>query len=144
MPKKSVTYAPRVINPIKIEQVLIFSAAEELQKAAKTLKRDMPRVTPRVLTSPKEAMQIPARQASVLICDDTALNLLDAAAIKKRNPDLVIALLSSVEVVSCSPPQCQRRSSRMYPGPTSYSASTERKAPHTGSSLPSSGTPKTC
>ncbi|MFA9454019.1 MAG: hypothetical protein ACERK6_08900, partial [Candidatus Aminicenantaceae bacterium] len=104
MPKKSVTYAPRVINPIKIEHVLIFSAAEELQKAAKTLKRDMPRVTPRVLTSPKEAMQLPARQASVLICDDTALNLLDAAAIKKRNPDLVIALLSSVEIVSCSPP----------------------------------------
>ena len=104
MPKQSDTYAPRVINPVKIEQVLIFSAAEELQKAAKTLKRDMPRVTPRVLTSPMEAIRQPAGQASVLICDDTALNLLDAAAIKKRNPDLVIALLSSMKVVSCSPP----------------------------------------
>ncbi len=105
MPEAADAFAPRVINPVKIENALIFSAAEELQRAAKTLKRDMPWVTPRILTAPAEAMQIPpGKGASVLICDDTALNLLDTDTIKKRNPDLVVALLSSMEVIRCSPP----------------------------------------
>jgi len=104
MPEKSDSYAPRVINPVKIEQVLVLSATEELQKAAKTLKRDMPWVTPRILTGPMEAMQLASKRAAVLICDDTALNLLDTASIKQNHPDLVVALLSSMELIHCSPP----------------------------------------
>ena len=52
MPKKTEAFTPRVINSVKIEEALIFSAAEELQKAAKTLRRDMPWVTPRILSGP--------------------------------------------------------------------------------------------
>jgi hypothetical protein len=104
MQKAAKAFTPRIINPVKIEQALIFSAAEELQKAARTLKRDMPWVTPRILTSPAEAMQQPRGKATVLICDDTALNLLDTGAIKRKNPDLVVILLSSMKVISCSPP----------------------------------------
>jgi hypothetical protein len=104
MPQQSNSFAARVINPVKIEQVLILSATEELKKTAKTLKRDMPWVTPRILTGPMDAMQLTSQQAAVLICDDTALNLLDTAAIKRNNPDLVVVLLSSMELIHCSPP----------------------------------------
>jgi len=104
MPQMSTDYAPRVINPVPITQALIFSAAEEPQKAAKTLKRDMPWIKSTILSDPIEALHFRSKNPAVLICDDTALNLLNTPRIKRRNPDLLVALLSSMEMIHCSPP----------------------------------------
>jgi hypothetical protein len=112
MPKKQASFAPRVINPVKITDALILSAAEELSKAAKTLKMDLPRVNTHVLSGPLEAVHFRTEGAAVLLCDDTALNLLDTDALKKHNPNLVVALLSAMEAIHCSPPAV---SSEKYP-----------------------------
>jgi len=95
--------APRVINPRKIKQVIIFSALEELQKAKKPLQRNIPWVNVHVFTDPFHLMNFQSEDASVLLCDDTGLNLLDTQSLKKNNPDLVIVLLSSIEIIHCSP-----------------------------------------
>jgi hypothetical protein len=97
-------FAPRVINPKKIMHALIFSATEELQKAAKTLKREMPWVHTQTILSPVSVQQFHSDQAAILICDDTALNLIDIKALKQKNPDLMVALLTSMKSISCSPP----------------------------------------
>lgn len=104
MPKKRTSFAPRVINPVKITDALILSAAEELTKAAKTLKMDLPRVNTQVLPGPLEAARFRTEGAAVLLCDDTALNLLDTASLKSNNPNLVVALLSAMEAIHRSPP----------------------------------------
>ncbi|MBN1221795.1 MAG: hypothetical protein JXB23_01010 [Candidatus Aminicenantes bacterium] len=94
---------PRVINPVKISQVFIFSALEELQKARQTLKKNMPWVKVKIFTDPMSVGRFQSEKPSVLLCDDTALNLLDTKAIKKNNPDLIVVLLSSIEMIHCSP-----------------------------------------
>ena len=97
-------FAPRVINPRKILHALIFSASEELQKASKTLKREMPWVDTQTIFSPVSVQRFHSNQAAVLICDDTAMNLIDSAALKQKNPDIMVALLTSMNSISCSPP----------------------------------------
>ncbi len=96
-------YAPRIINPVKIKQVLIFSANEEIQKAKKTLKSNMPWVKVQIFKEPSSVIGFKSEEAAVLICDDTALNLLDTDKLKRNNPDLVVALLSSLESIQCAP-----------------------------------------
>ena len=96
-------YAPRVINPVKMKHVLIFSANEEVQKAKKTIKSNMPWVEVEILKDPGSVFKFEFEGAAVLICDDTALNLLDVARLKRSNPDLVVTLLSSLESIQCAP-----------------------------------------
>lgn len=101
--KGNVYYVPRVINPVKVKHVLIFSANEDVQKAKKTLKSNLPWAEVLVFSDPMSAADFKAPEASVLICDDTALNLLDIEKVRSNNPDLVVALLSTLESIQCTP-----------------------------------------
>jgi len=100
---KSDYMAPRIINPVKIGQVIIFSALEELQKASQTLKTNMPWAEVKTFVDPMSIAKYKTEQAAALLCDDTALNLLDTNSIRKSNPDLVVVLLSSIEMIHFSP-----------------------------------------
>ena len=101
-PNKENYFAPRIINPAKIAQVLIFSADEYIQKAEKKLIKDMPWVKVHLLSSPTAAVNFQSDKPTVLICDDTALSLLDTKSMKRRNPDIIIILMSAIEMIHCS------------------------------------------
>lgn len=97
-------YAPRVINPKKISHALIFSADEEIQKAKRSIHENMPWVEVQIINNPLAAAQFKPSGACVLLCDDTALNFLDPKMVRKNCPDLVIVLMSAIELIHCSPP----------------------------------------
>jgi hypothetical protein len=101
--EKNAYYVPRVINPVKIKRILIFSANEEVQKAKKTLRSNLPWAEVQTFSDPGSVAECRMQEAAVLICDDTALNLLDTKSLRKHNPDLVVALLSSLESIQCAP-----------------------------------------
>ncbi len=98
------SFYPRVVNPVKINQVLILSADEEVKKSGQVLEDQMPWVEVCVLSNPGEAEQVKRSQAFVLVCDDTGLNLLDTQKIRRRNKDVAVVLISAIDMIQCSPP----------------------------------------
>jgi hypothetical protein len=97
-------FIPRVINPIKIKEVIIFSADEEIRKSQGIIRAEMPWAQVRVLSNPQMASDIRSNDATVMIMDDTAMNLIDTSEIRQNNSNIVIVLLSFHRLVQCSPP----------------------------------------
>jgi len=97
-------FTPRIINPVKIQSVFIFSADEQIRRTKNILEKDMPWITVDVLTDPLSFSKIRPEGATVLILDDVAINLADTDQVRKKNKDAVTALLSANEFIHCSPP----------------------------------------
>jgi hypothetical protein len=102
--KKEFRFTPRIINPVKIKNVIIFSADEQIRQTKEVLKKSMPWVKVEILSDPVSAGNYRSKGAMVLILDDVALNMVNTEAVKQKNKDAVIVLLSATELVHCSPP----------------------------------------
>ena len=107
-PKKEYPFTPRIINPVKIQNVLIFSADEQIRQTKDVLEKDMPWITVDVLTDPLSLENIRSEGALVLILDDVAINLANTELIRQKNKDVIIALLSANEFIHCSPPSATK------------------------------------
>jgi hypothetical protein len=103
------SFTPRVINPVKVSDVVVFSAEEEIRAAADVLRNAMPWAKVHLLFDPASVAQFTSQGASVILFDDTALNLTDTARLRKNNRNAIVLLLSSNEIVSCSPPSLARQ-----------------------------------
>lgn len=108
-PQREFPFIPRIINPIKIRDVILFSADEAIRKSQRIIQADMPWVNVQVHSNPLTVSAIHSDGAGVLILDDVAMNLVDIEKIRRNNNDVVIALLSFVRLIQCSPPQIARR-----------------------------------
>jgi hypothetical protein len=105
---KKFKFKPRVINPVKITRVFIFSADEEVRNTIDTLRENMPWIDVAVVKDPISASNCKHDSASVFIFDDTAMTIVDAAKIKKNNHNTILALLSSNAFIHSSPPSVSR------------------------------------
>jgi hypothetical protein len=97
-------FTPRIINPVKIQNVVIFSADEQIRETKSVLEKNMPWIKVEVLYDPVSVGEYKSEGATVLILDDVALNLVQTQAVKQKNEDVVVALLSASELVHCAPP----------------------------------------
>lgn len=104
LPKKEFPFTPRIINPVKIKNVIIFSADEQIRLTKNVLEKSMPWVAIDVITDPLSVGNYRSDGAMVLILDDVALNLVDTTEVKQKNEDVVVVLLSASELIHCSPP----------------------------------------
>jgi hypothetical protein len=102
--KREFKFVPRIINPVKIANVVIFSAEERVRQASGILKESIPWIKVDVLPDPISASNYGSEQASVLIFDDIAMTLIDDKKIRKNVQDVVLVLLSSNSMIHCSPP----------------------------------------
>ncbi len=105
---KEYTFKPRIINPVKIANVLLFSADELVRKSIDTLKENMPWINVCVLKDPISASNYKSDRASVLICDDTAMTIVDRTKIYRNNKNTILVLLSSNDFIHHSPPSITR------------------------------------
>jgi hypothetical protein len=103
-PKKEFPFTPRIINPVKIKNVIIFSADEHIRRTKDILEKSMPWITIHILTDPLALGNYRSDGAIILILDDVALNLVDTNAVKHKNEDAIVVLLSAAELIHCSPP----------------------------------------
>jgi hypothetical protein len=102
--QKEFVFTPRIINPVKIKNVIIFSADEQIRETKKVLGKTMPWIKVEVLYDPISVGAYRSEGATVLILDDVALNLVSTQSVKQKNKDVVVALLSASELVHCAPP----------------------------------------
>lgn len=98
------SFKPRVIHSVKVTDVAVFAAEEAVRSAAGALRDAMPWADVCLLFEPSSASRFSPAGAGVLVLDDTALNLVDPAQLRRHSRNVVVLLLSSNEVVSCSPP----------------------------------------
>ena len=103
------TFIPRIINPVQVEQVVFFSANESVRKALRSLRDKMPWVKTKLFSDPLSVTHYDAGGPTVLILDDTALTLVDEQKIRRTNENIIIVLLSSIELIQCSPPALAQR-----------------------------------
>lgn len=101
-------FVPRIINPVRIANAVIFSADEQLRQAGEILKENLPWVQVEILRDPLSASNYQSDQPIVMLFDDVALNLVDAHRIKQHNSDAVLVLLSANYSIHCSPPSVAR------------------------------------
>ena len=101
-------FIPRIINPIKIGQAVVFAGETLIREAALLLAEDVPWIEIEVLHDPVTVSNFKATGAVVFICDDTALPFVNTETIRKNNPDAVITLLSANPYIQCSPPRPAR------------------------------------
>ncbi|MFC1499955.1 hypothetical protein ACFL6T_02930 [Candidatus Zixiibacteriota bacterium] len=101
---KEFPFIPRIVNPIKIGQVVVFAGETLVREAAGLLVEDMPWLESVVLSDPVSATNFQAEDAVVFIFDDTALPIVDTDTIRVNNPQAVIVLLSANPFIQCSPP----------------------------------------
>jgi len=101
---KKFNFIPRTINPVKIKDVVIFSADEQLRKANGAFKEYMSWINVNILPDPISASNFKTEHPCVFIFDDTALPFVDADKIKENNKDVVIILLSSNDLINKSSP----------------------------------------
>ena len=108
-PQREFPFIPRVINPIKIKNVFIFSADEDIRKSQGVIRAEMPWIQGRVLSNPLMVSEIRSSNPTVMILDDTAMNLVDINKIRQNNDSIVIVLLSYHKLVHCSPPSIAQK-----------------------------------
>ncbi len=104
MQKEEIQFIPRIVNPVKMKRVVIFSADEQIRETKAVLEKNMPWVKIDVLADPVLAGNYKSTGTTTLVLDDVALNLVDTERIKQNNKDIVVALLSAKELIHCSPP----------------------------------------
>jgi hypothetical protein len=98
-------FIPRIINPVKVEKAVIFSAETRIRESSQILDENMPWLQTEILYTPQSVAQVKSGRATVFLFDDTALPLVDAAKIRRNNPQAVAVLLSANAYIHCSPPQ---------------------------------------
>lgn len=101
---KEIRFIPRIVNPVKMKRVVIFSADEQIRETKAVLEKNMPWVKIDVLFDPVSTGSHKSAGATTLVLDDVALNLVDTERIKRNNKDIVVVLLSAKEFIHCSPP----------------------------------------
>lgn len=106
---KEFKFVPRIINPVKIANVAIFSADEQIRQASRELKGNMPWVNIDILSNPIEANFYKSSGPVVCIFDDIAMNFVNEAELRKNNSDILLVLLSSNNKIHCSPPSVARQ-----------------------------------
>jgi hypothetical protein len=105
---KEYTFKPRIVNPVKIANVLLFSADELVRKSIDTLKEYMPWIDVYLVKDPISASNYKSERASVLICDDTAMSIVDTTKINRNNQNMILVLLSSNDFIHHAPPSISR------------------------------------
>lgn len=102
-PSREFPFIPRIINPVKIEKVVIFSAEARIRESSQILHENMPWLKTEILYSPQSVSRCKSGQATVFLFDDTALPLVDSEKIRMNNPDSVVVLLSANSFIHSSP-----------------------------------------
>jgi len=102
--KTEFPFHPRIINPVKIKNAVIFSADEHIRQTKSLLEKEMPWIAVEILSDPISVNKYESEGATIFILDDVAMNLIHSEPIKQRNKDSVFALLSANEFIHCSPP----------------------------------------
>ncbi len=97
-------FIPRIVNPVKISNVAIFSGDEKIRQASHALSENMPWVTVDILSNPIQANHYRSPGPVACIFDDTALNFVNEQELRKNNSDILLVLLSSNTAIQCSPP----------------------------------------
>jgi hypothetical protein len=98
-------FVPRVINPVKVERVVIFAADSRIRDSSKTLEEKMAWLRTEVLHDPQSALAASSERPSVFLFDDTALALLDVEQVRAKNKNAILVLLSYQPFIQCAPPQ---------------------------------------
>lgn len=106
--KREFTFSPRIINPVKINNVIIFSADEQVRETRKVLSENMPWINVDVISDPVSVSNYKSDRASVIIFDDMAMILANTEKLHQNNKDVILVLLSSNEFIHCSPPSVNR------------------------------------
>jgi len=88
-------FSPRIINPKKIVNVIIFSADEKVRRSGKVLEKERPWINCIVLSDPLSVSDFISEKASVFVLDDTSMTFIDSQKIHENNKDAVVILLSS-------------------------------------------------
>ncbi len=98
------SFSPRIINPKKITNVILFSADEKVRNSRKIIEKEMPWINCIVLSDPLSVSDFISEKASVFILDDTSMTFLDSKKIHENNTDAVVVLLSSNDQIHRTPP----------------------------------------
>jgi hypothetical protein len=104
-PAREFPFVPRIINPVKVEEAVIFSAETRIRESAQILNENMPWLQTKILYSPQAVSDDKSDKVTVFLFDDTALPLIEAEKIRRNHPDSVVVLLSANSYIHCSPPQ---------------------------------------
>lgn len=107
--RREYPFRPRIVNPVRIRNVAIFSADERIRASAAALRAKMPWIDVRLVPGPLALLDMHAEGPLALIVDDTGLSLADTERIRTRNSDVRCVLLSFNELVQCSPPYVAQR-----------------------------------
>ena len=99
---------PRSINPIKVGQVVIFSAEKRIRETAGLLVEAMPWLNVEVLREPQAVNEYKTDVPMVFILDDTALPVVDTEVVRINNPGCVIVLLTANTFLQSSAPRPAR------------------------------------
>ncbi len=101
-------FRPRSIHPIKVGQVVIFSAEKRIRESAELLMEVMPWLNVEVLREPRAVNEYETDLPLAFILDDTALPVVDTDAIRGNNPGCVIVLLTANTFLQSSAPRPSR------------------------------------
>lgn len=101
-------FAPRIINPVRMERVVIFAADARLRDARTALAERMAWLDIEVLSDPPSVAAAASPRPSVFLFDDTGLALIDADRVRAGNENAVLVLMSYQPFIQCAPPQAAR------------------------------------
>ncbi len=102
--KREFQFIPRIINPVKIDSVILFSADETVRNSQAVLRENMPWVDVQVVADPISISNYRSEKVTVFILDDIAMTMTDTDKIRTNNEDPILVLLSSNQLIHCSPP----------------------------------------
>jgi hypothetical protein len=106
--RREFSFVPRIINPVKIRQAVIFSGDSEIRESLPILTEFLPWIKTEILGNPQSVSNYLSNEATVFLLDDTALSLVDTEKIHQNNEKAVVVLLSSNPFIHRSPPQAAR------------------------------------
>ncbi|MFC2167985.1 hypothetical protein ACFLRW_03300 [Acidobacteriota bacterium] len=98
------SFSPRIINPKKIANVIIFSADEKVRSSRKIIEKEMPWINCVEFSDPLSVSEFTSEKASVFVLDDMSMTFIDSQKIHKNNTDAVVILLSSNDKIHRSSP----------------------------------------
>ena len=98
------SFSPRIINPKKIANVIIFSADEKVRRSGKIVEKEMPWINCVVFSDPLSTADFISEKASVFVFDDMSMTFIDSKKIHKNNKDAVVVLLTSNDQIHRSSP----------------------------------------
>lgn len=118
--RRESSFIPRIINPVKVEKAVIFSAETRIRESSQILDENMPWLQTKILYSPQSVSQVKSDRATVFLFDDTALPLVDVEKIRRNNSEAVLVLLSANAYIHCSPRSQQGQNIPTRPTPTLF------------------------